>query len=308
MSPEQADGNSKHVDARSDQFSLASIAYELLSGQRPFGLRGESPYLTLYKIVNQEPLPLSNLPPAIGAVVARALAKAPELRFADVASFMSALELAIGGVEVPWVAPPADAAAVAPATGGASELVTRTLTESAPLPVAPPPSSPPVAPRRRWQIGGLTALVAAGALLAIAKLHRPDTSRAPVAPPAATTVAPAAPAAKPAPAKALAPTVLTLEIVPANARVRMVDFAGATHTLVGPWSAASAKPGPARTLRWNAGERPRLLRVEADGYEPSDVSLPPEGSAVTVRVTLERKRPAASAPRHPELSYPWRSR
>ena len=51
MSPEQVQG--LEIDGRSDQFSLAVIAYEILTGERPF--QGEHLSTVVYKIVAEEP-------------------------------------------------------------------------------------------------------------------------------------------------------------------------------------------------------------------------------------------------------------
>ncbi|HEV2493998.1 MAG TPA: protein kinase [Terriglobia bacterium] len=81
MSPEQVRG--LPVDGRSDIFSLGVILYLLLTGQKPFD--GPSLTTVIYKIVNEEPAPLSSLDPAIhpnlGAIVAKALAKDPNRRY-----------------------------------------------------------------------------------------------------------------------------------------------------------------------------------------------------------------------------------
>ena len=53
MAPEQAEGLREQIDHRSDQFSLAAIAYTLLTGQEPF--RGENPIAVLYEVVHTDP-------------------------------------------------------------------------------------------------------------------------------------------------------------------------------------------------------------------------------------------------------------
>lgn len=94
MSPEQVSG--AEVDGRSDQFSLAIIVYELLTGKKPF----ESPNLTttLYKLVHEEPERPSIRDPQISTeverVVLRALEKDPSKRFESCSAFASAFAAA----------------------------------------------------------------------------------------------------------------------------------------------------------------------------------------------------------------------
>lgn len=96
MSPEQITGSP--LTGTSDQFSLAIIGYELLTGTRPFA--GESAPTVLFRIV-QEPAPAPStlnprLPPAVDAVFAQALAKNPQARFANCVAFVRALREALG--------------------------------------------------------------------------------------------------------------------------------------------------------------------------------------------------------------------
>ncbi|QRK09159.1 protein kinase [Archangium violaceum] len=93
MSPEQAKGKNRELDARSDLFSLGAIVYEMLAGRPPFN--SESVAGLIYNIVHDPPVPLSqlcpDLPAEVVAAVERALAKEPQERFPDVASFIEAL-------------------------------------------------------------------------------------------------------------------------------------------------------------------------------------------------------------------------
>jgi serine/threonine-protein kinase len=105
MSPEQARGDMQKVTASADQFSFATIVYEALSGHAAFMAPEDSPYTVLYKIVHKEPAPLFDQPQAVRAVLARAMAKEPHERFADVAEMVTALESALAaGLEPPVAA------------------------------------------------------------------------------------------------------------------------------------------------------------------------------------------------------------
>lgn len=82
MSPEQLAG--KHVDGRSDLFSLAVMAFQMLSGELPF--QGDSMAALMYQITN-EPHPKirsinPKLPPEMEKFFDKGLAKDPDKRFA----------------------------------------------------------------------------------------------------------------------------------------------------------------------------------------------------------------------------------
>jgi eukaryotic-like serine/threonine-protein kinase len=147
MSPEQARGELERIDARTDQFALAAILYEALAGRPAFVAEGDTPFTVLFKVVNSDPLPLFDVPPAVSAAIFRGLAKEPDDRFASVAELPAAFA-ATGGAAV---ATPAHAPAVkrarwrrviatvfaVVATGGAAALLV-----ARPRPARPP--APPV--------------------------------------------------------------------------------------------------------------------------------------------------------------------
>jgi serine/threonine protein kinase len=99
MSPEQACGLREQIDHRSDQFSLAAIAYVLLTGREPF--TGDNPIAVLYEVVHSDPPVPSQIVPALGpeidAVVMRGLAKESADRYPSVLAFASALSAAVHG-------------------------------------------------------------------------------------------------------------------------------------------------------------------------------------------------------------------
>jgi serine/threonine-protein kinase len=90
MSPEQFRGDP--VDGRSDVFSAAIVLYQLLTGERAFA---GSATVVMQQILNQMPPPVSTLnpalDPALDAIIARALAKLPEHRYATARLFLDAL-------------------------------------------------------------------------------------------------------------------------------------------------------------------------------------------------------------------------
>jgi serine/threonine protein kinase len=108
MSPEQVQG--QKIDARADLFSVGVVLYQLLTDKRPFD--GENDFSIIHQIIGHTPPPPSSfnarLPAAIDAVVARALAKDREQRFASAREFASALQSAMRRAEDATVIPPAD--------------------------------------------------------------------------------------------------------------------------------------------------------------------------------------------------------
>jgi serine/threonine protein kinase len=114
MAPEQARG-APDVDARADVFAVGVVLYECLAGRDPF--RGATALSTRAKIIALDPRPLTetcpDLPPAVGALVARILAKDPADRPADGAALALALD-ALG--DVPPVMPPPRSDSPEPAT------------------------------------------------------------------------------------------------------------------------------------------------------------------------------------------------
>lgn len=93
MAPEQFRG--ERIDGRSDLFSAGVLLYQLLTGERPFT---GTTATVMQQILSHTPPPPSSLnpalPPALDAVVLRALAKRQDERFPDAAAFRAALEAA----------------------------------------------------------------------------------------------------------------------------------------------------------------------------------------------------------------------
>ena len=184
MSPEQALGRIEQIDGRSDQFSLALIVYEMLTGETAF--RGESVSSVVYQIVHEEPRalvdPSGPIPAAVASVLKRALEKDKQRRFPTVKAFADAFEGA------------ASASAAVSATTMASQPTVldagvRTAARSRP---------------RRLLGAGLAALAIAG-VVGLLRLRpgppRAENARA-IAAPSASVPEAAPPAAPPVPAPA----------------------------------------------------------------------------------------------------------
>ena len=143
FSPEQASG--KPVDQRSDLYSVGCLLFELLTGRPPFV--GESSISVADQHVREVPATPSELNPALGpavdALVLKALAKDPDLRYQSAQEMSADL--------VPLLADPAadDATRAVPAVGRTAPLVPAPPAPASfvPAPLVPAPPVPdPFAP------------------------------------------------------------------------------------------------------------------------------------------------------------------
>jgi serine/threonine-protein kinase len=174
LSPEQAQGD--RTTPASDRYALAVVAFELLSGRRPF--ENESMTAEAAAHVNAQVPSISeiceSLPPEVDPMFRKAMAKDPNQRFETAADFVASLR-----------------AALAEAAG-----TTRSLR---PVAAAPQPASadgaPPQRPmRRRRGVGGwvllaaLLSLGAVGGAIAAILLTRDDGKQQATPQPQARTI------------------------------------------------------------------------------------------------------------------------
>ncbi len=161
LSPEQAQG--KPTTPRSDIYSIGVILYEALTGRVPF--EGDSAVAVALKQVSEAPRRPSainpNIPPALDAVVMRALAKDPDARFKDADAFLKALDAAEKAPDTPRAQDTAAYATVSPE--GDTDL-----------PGDEDEYEDYEPARRRWRWFVLALLVAAVAALAAYALTRPS--------------------------------------------------------------------------------------------------------------------------------------
>jgi serine/threonine protein kinase len=200
MAPEQATGRNDAIDARTDIFAFGAIVFEMLAGRPPF--TGDTLATVIHAVVYGPTPPLAPLapeaPPAVIAAVERALAKRPEERFPDVASFVKAvtarsLERAALGTA------PTQAQVATPPSAPKPETVTAPLT---------------IPPRRGRSRLVLATLVAGAVVVVAAALLMKGPGERPAPPPTAAT--PPAPLPRPEPTPAPAPPAAATE-APAEA-------------------------------------------------------------------------------------------
>src|SRR5437868_2851337 len=151
MSPEQVRG--WPLDGRSDLFSFGVILYEMVTGQKPF--TGDNVTTIIYKIIHEDPIPPreldANVHPGLNAVITKALAKHPDLRYQTGAALVRDLANyqalpASTTAKIPSMAVP-------PRQPGSPPAAAQPLATAAPAP--PEPQAVPGAQRDSW--GGASA-------------------------------------------------------------------------------------------------------------------------------------------------------
>ena len=182
MSPEQFTGSP--VDGRADQYSLAAVGYEMMTGGTLFG---EQPLPVLaYKAVHEMP-PAANtrnaaIPPSANIALIKALAKSPAARYATCTEFVDTLATAVTGVAYP------------------------------PLPAAQAPASDKRSASRGWLTGLALLILAAGGLALWRPWQRPPQTVA-----VATTAPPVAPAVETPAVEPMVPPVTQPKVEPTTA-------------------------------------------------------------------------------------------
>jgi serine/threonine protein kinase len=217
MSPEQI--AAKPATGHSDQFSLAVIAYEMLTGQKPF--QGNSWASVMHQIMSADPPPVKqhrqDLGDEVTTVLRKALSKDPEARFASCREFADDLAHAVTGVTLQRTMPmPISEAMKQPLPPPRAERLAETVvmrpTGSAGVPdtgqklVSPVTTAVTPPPKPRSALVPILRGVAVVVIVAVAAWRitsRPNPAPA-QAPPVAVTPAetPAAPAAEPSAAPA----------------------------------------------------------------------------------------------------------
>jgi len=252
MAPEQATG--QPVSPATDLYAVGIILYELLTGRLPFP--GENPIDVLYRHVHEVPAPPRRfnpaIPPALEAVVLRALAKRPAERFGSAEAMAAAIEAAMASPQ-----PLAPGSTIVPVPGprASGRLVTRRVR--------------PVARPRAWSAvamaGGMTVLV-----LSLVVALTLASSAEPVPVPT--------PAPKPLPSDATVPVVPE----PSPTPVPTPEPAATSRPEPTPRRAVVSTPEPTATPIPTSAPT-----ATAERRPPVQLVLPPE-----VTLFLEQRDPA----------------
>jgi len=169
-SPEQS--RAEPLDGRSDQYSLACVLFESLTGHAPFPGAGVAEVLAAHR---DAPRPrASDLRPELGgdvdAVLAQGLAVDPQARFASCRELVAQARL-VAPATIPAEAPPAPLGGVAPSPPGVGVAPPPAAAVAAPVPTRAAPTITTAAspgPRRRlWTaMAGVVALITVAVILA----------------------------------------------------------------------------------------------------------------------------------------------
>lgn len=194
MAPEQI--RNRPVDARADIYAAGAVLYRLCAGHGPY--TGEATIDVLRQHL-EAPVPaLPGAPPALSALIEKAMAKAPDDRFASAGEMRRAVEAAL-----PALAGRPPLTALQPP--GTTDGPTTTLGEGMVISEADP--APPARGRRR--IGAVLALCALGVALGLWWVRQMDGPPPPPTGPVAATAA-----VEPAPAEAPPPDATRPDATP----------------------------------------------------------------------------------------------
>lgn len=293
MAPEVIQG--QPADARADNFALAVMAYELLTGERPFG--GATVSAIIHNVVRSQPRSPRELnrqlPPEYDAIFSRAFAKDPSERYERALDFAEALASCTwadtaGGSTV-RLAAPATAAGAVPAEGDAgAQTVMMVDAQEVGEPATP----------------AATVIMAAGALPA--PPARPagdvDATVVPVSPPTAAPVEP----------EAVAATVMMKAPAPPEPPAPAAEDTSATVVTAPPPAIPSGKPEPEAVAATIMMKPPTPPAAEAEAVAatimmkpPAPPAAPKETTSATV-VTAPAPKPPAAAPPAPVAPAPPR--
>jgi eukaryotic-like serine/threonine-protein kinase len=303
MSPEQCRGGSKTVDGRSDIYSLGCIFYEMLCGRPPFVRDGAGELIVAH--VSEPPddprALVPGLPPAIGALVMRMLAKNVEDRpptMSDVAAEIAVCVAALGGSRARGAVRPRAPVLVPASPGGVlqsaiptprADAMAATATPNLGVTPArratPPPAGPPTGIESEGFVVSTTLAGASGQHATLEPQLRPRRSGArwafpvalaaggalaivvmmsrPHSPAANGTVTPAPAASAAMPAAAPAPLARTASLPPPAPTNVTIEVRGLP---AGGGLLLDGAPAAGTSLTLRRGDWRHVLIARAHGY------------------------------------------
>jgi serine/threonine-protein kinase len=165
MAPEQASGRTALVDHRGDQFALAVITYQMLTGALPFA--GNNVMEVLQRVLNDTPCAPSTinqkLPPHLDDVLLKALSKDPAARYLSVSAFAqdlaqaSELSLAPATNSNPEKVPPVASAPLSMRSTLSGRQPTVQVRRTRSAPNLPPPVTGTHKKERAFFVSSITA-------------------------------------------------------------------------------------------------------------------------------------------------------
>jgi eukaryotic-like serine/threonine-protein kinase len=282
MAPEQVTGENTSLDPRTDQFALAAVAYEMLTGQPAF--QGDNVMQLFHRILT-DPAPSitgDHTRTPADEVLARAMSKAKDERYADVRAFVNALGETLGG----GVSRSSNVDVMAQ-TVASGEITAAPI----PTPTAPDPTADTGRPPRRalWAAVAILAIaiVATAAILTTGRSESADTADAlagadPATPPDDAPAAGGSQDESPSPAHDTAPTV---------APDPHADRARAPNTHRERARDRDTAPAPTPTVDTSSDDKP-----DTDGKTDTDNEPATDGKADTDTPTATDPPPASKRP------------
>jgi len=310
ISPEGAAG--EKVDQRSDVYSLAVMAYELMAGRAPF--EADEPVQLLVKHMHEVPTPLRRWGPAMGVptgvedVVMRALSKNPDARHEDAAAFAKALRDALAewqGAPVRSVIPTTGMGMVAPPEARAMRAPD-TLAPQEPSPAEPEVARAVVHPTPA--VNGAMRAGGNGAMVPPHGVSLPQREEFPAVDPRSVVTTPPpepAPELRPPPtqlavAPVVVPELVSSQVIPIDDDLQVSGLRSRRVTRPTPDDDEFAPP-PRRSSVWRALGLVLLAAVVASGVMVTGAwalrMFPEQRRADQVATLLRRANDAMRAER-----------
>ncbi len=307
MAPEQ--WRSERPTAATDQYALGVTLFQWLTGTMPF--EADTPYSLMHMHLNQPPPPLAEwrpeLPDAVGTVLQRALAKAPEDRFPSMQAFARAFENAVYAAQQEATTPlsPVFSSVIetSPNVAGAGdEADEEDIAQSAVLPVTV--ARPPQRSRVVWWSAGVGVLALLGVLAVFLLLWGRGRASSPTLAPSGAAMMASHTALMPTRPLFGASAMTVSPVVPTTAAVIAI--------LPSPTATFSLTPTAGPTTTHTATLRPTTLpptpsftatSTPSQTYTPT--ATPNEAATVEALVNVAMTRTALSWTSTPTASATW---